>query len=231
MDLRLHMRVIWRFRLVAALGLLLAAGLAFLSVARVDIGKHSVTYRTSEQWISYAHVFVTQSGFPYGSINPNGPNPAALTTDAVLYSQFAVSDPVLKLAFGKTKPPGTIDAAPLLTATTGEPLPIVSIAATAATPALAKELALDEMNGLIRYVKGLQARNEISDADRVQLEVIQYPANASLAKGRSLTLPIVVFLTALLAVVGLCFILENLRPLPAKDGTGPISLPRAENLA
>ncbi len=49
-----------------------------------------------------------------------------------------------------------------------------------------------------------------------------------LLEGRSKTVPIVVFLTVMLAVIGLAFILENLRPRvrPVADVSDPQAAPR-----
>jgi hypothetical protein len=231
MDLRLHLRVLWRFRILVALGILCALAVAFLALMRVDYTTGKVSYRASEQWVSYSRIFVTQRGFPYGAVSTNGQNPSALAANAILYSQLANTDPVLRLAFGPTKPPGTIQAAPVLASqSTSDALPIISIAATAATPARAKNLARLETSGLIRYVQRLQTGAQIAPNNRIQLRVIQQPLVATLFKARSKTLPIVVFLTTLLAFIGLAFVLENLRPLAGKE-FAPVSLPRAENVA
>jgi hypothetical protein len=231
MDLRLHFRVLWRFRILVALGILCALAVAFLALMRVDFATGKVSYRASEQWVSYSRIFVTQRGFPYGAVRTSGQDPASLAANAILYSQLANTDPVLHLAFGPTKPPGTIQAAPVLASQSGsDALPIISIAATAATSTKAKSLARRETSGLIRYVQSLQNGAQIASDNRVQLRVIQQPVLATLLKGRSKTLPIVVFLTTLLAFVGLAFVLENLRPLAGKE-FAPVSLPRAENVA
>ena len=47
MDLRLYSRVIWRFRIVVGLGLLLACALSFLSYAKLSFkgGSPKIGYR------------------------------------------------------------------------------------------------------------------------------------------------------------------------------------------
>jgi hypothetical protein len=232
MRLDLYFRVLWRFKFVVALGMVAALALTFLSVARFDLSTHKVTYRSSEQWTSYARIFVTERGFPYGAVDANGGDPARFAANAILYSQLATSDAVTRLAFAGTKPPGTIQAAPVLaSADSSDALPIVSIAATAASADTAKELARREMEGLIRYVGVEQERAAIPVGNRVVLQVILQPEHAELTKGRSKTLPIVVFLCAMLAVVGLAFVFENLRPLPAFEEQLPVALPPRSNVA
>jgi hypothetical protein len=44
------------------------------------------------------------------------------------------------------------------------------------------------------------------------VQVLSRPKAPVLFEGRSLTVPIVVFMTAMIATLGLAFVLENLRP-------------------
>jgi hypothetical protein len=108
---------------------------------------------------------------------------------------------------------GTIDAAPVLaTSDSTEALPLISIAAISDTPQDSTALAGRAMNSFLTYFKDQQNTNEIPDANRVELQVVNQPGRETLLKDRSKTLPIVVFLTVVLATIALCFVLENLRP-------------------
>jgi hypothetical protein len=57
-----------------------------------------------------------------------------------------------------------------------------------------------------------QAQADIPDKQRVVLQVFSAARNATVVSGRKKTLPIVIFLSVLLATIGLAFVLENLRP-------------------
>ncbi len=61
------------------------------------------------------------------------------------------------------------------------------------------------------------------------LQVIQQPVKVQLLKGRPKTLPVVIFLTILLGVGGLAFVLENVRPrkhpLPTEEILPAAALP------
>jgi hypothetical protein len=233
MDLPLYFRVMWRFRVIVAIGTLVAVVLTFLTLVRVDLKTHSLAYRSSEQWVSYSRIFVTQRGFPYGEVDTGSGNPATLASNAILYSNLATSDPVLELAFGKNPPPATaIQAAPVLaSANSSDALPIVSIAATAATRESAVHIAQLETLGLIRYIRIEQSRASTPEKNRVVLQVIQQPRTATLLKGRSKTLPVVVFLSTMLAVMALAFILENLRPRVRPEAADPVPLPSRSQVA
>src|SRR5947209_5049080 len=68
MDLRLYLRVIWRFRVIVGLGLVLACALSFFSYAKVSFkgGSPKISYRQAQTWQASSLVFLTQKGFPYG---------------------------------------------------------------------------------------------------------------------------------------------------------------------
>ena len=69
MDLRLAWQVIWRFKILVALGLTLATVSAFLSMVSVNLsGSPHFAYKTQPSYESLTTVFVTSHGFPYGSL-------------------------------------------------------------------------------------------------------------------------------------------------------------------
>jgi hypothetical protein len=64
----------------------------------------------------------------------------------------------------------------------------------------------------MQYVKSQQALAAIPNGDRVDLQVLQNATPPILLQPRRKTLPIVIFVAVMTAVVGLAFILENARP-------------------
>lgn len=221
MDLRLYWSVLTRRKRLITAGLVLATLLALATVVRIDRANGSIVYRAQEKWVSYTRVFVTQRGFPYGEVRTRGSSPSALAANALFYSNLATSDPVLQLAFGPLGPRGTVEAAPVLTASIGNSvLPIVSIAGIGPTAHDAKRIAAAEAHGLIEYVARQQQGARIPENNRIVLRVVNQARYAARLQGRSSTLPVVVFLTVLLAVVGVAFALENAtRPGTTAAGT------------
>ena len=61
MDMQLYARVLWRWKLVVVLGLLVAVALTFLSIYRVPSNGH-LSARKHSEYVSYATLFVTQTG-------------------------------------------------------------------------------------------------------------------------------------------------------------------------
>jgi hypothetical protein len=236
MDLSLFLRVAWRFRVLMLLGLCLALALALLSFVNVSFanGRFELQYREAELWTSRATVLVTQEGFPSGrsvldeaipgsvdsrevgevSGSRRFSDPERFTSLAVVYSRLATSDPVkrLMLTAGPIRGEVTARAAtdPLNQALL---LPMVDLEAISDSPPAARELANRSARALIRYIEGEQAANGIAPNKRVVLRVVNQARQATLLVGRSKTPPLVVFFTVMIAVIGLAFVLENLRPL------------------
>ena len=94
----------------------------------------------------------------------------------------------------------------------GTTLPLVAISGTGQTPRDAVLLTIRATNAFKEFLQEQQAGNRIPTENRVLLTVITKADPPTLLKGRSKTLPVVVFVTVLLGVVGLVFMLENLRP-------------------
>ncbi len=214
MDLPVYLRVLWRFRFLVAAGVVLACALSLLSIVRVNpTGSPKLKYRKAPVYVSYSQLFVTQPGFPWGSLRPPASADAGrFTSLAILYSQLATSDAVRQIMLKDGPINGTIQVAPVLDAVNQEPLPLVSIAGFAKSPALAIQLARRETSALLSYIQTQQSSSKISDRDRVLVTLAKQANEAKVFQARKMTVAIVVFLGVLLATCGLAFLLQNLRP-------------------
>jgi hypothetical protein len=241
MDLGLLARVVWRFKHLAAAGFALAVLLAVFSTASVSFpgGKLTLTYRSPIIYTAQARILATQSGFPWGrtvlptspqspvpsSTNPGYADPSRFSTLAAFYAQLVNGDqiqrrvvhPQLKqVLFGAVE----IDRI------NNEALPFVDITAFAPSPVVARRLAEDGTRALQSLVSAQQTKANIPDDQRVLLQVLQHPTNVRVAEPRKKTIPIVVFMTVLIATLGALLALENLRPGAAAIGVTRVS--RAE---
>ena len=231
MDLRLFARVLWRFRLIVAVGFVVAVVLAALSL--VSVGPSGVKYRQTELWSSSTRLGVTQKGFPWGRLfaldpgaGPSTPNsgipvadPNRFNTLAVLYAELASSDPIRRLMLKDGPVLGKIIATPVVVGENRIMLPLVDVRAIATTPEGAVQLALRTATALQTYVGAQQRSNKVPDADRVVLERVVSPTPPEVFQPRSKTMAIVVFLAVMLATSAFAFLLENLRPRPRELGT------------
>lgn len=217
MDLSLYGRVIWRFRWLVALGLIMAVALSVLSVAKVSA--HGLSYRKPEVWQSSTTVLLTQHGFPWGrAVVPPVPNgatggPGWLSGLTELYATFANSDQVraLMLRDGAAKN-WTLTASPVIPSGSSSALPVIALSGLAYTPQGATRATLVGRDAFLQYVKRQQASAAIAKNERVDLQVLQNLTPPVVVQPRKKTLPVVVFLAVISATIGLAFILENARP-------------------
>jgi hypothetical protein len=246
MDLALYARVIWRFRLVVLLGLLLAIVLSTLSFVRVTFkgGAPGLAYRQAEVWQSVERLLITQRGFAEGWTNPPAPGvPSSFLggsrqtfvgTDrfaalALYYEQLANSDSVQRFVHRDRSLRGSIVAQHVLDPASRAPLPVLDIGGFAGTPEDAIRIARRGAEAFRLYLEQQQIRTRIPTSDRVHLSVLNTAKGAQIFSPRKKTLPIVVFLTVMIAAVGLAFILENLRPRMRL--VEPVQLPGKSDVA
>lgn len=231
MDLPLYFRVLWRFRLIVLPGFLVAIALAVLAYGKVSFAHGlKITPRATPVFHIDALLLVTQEGFPWGeSQQPYVAGDAAkgippvpvgdfsrMSGIAMIYSELADSDTVKALARlkpAKTEKLFTSPYAPA-SAPPGTVLPMVALSADAASPARAAALINARIAAFRGYIESQQAKADLSERKRVIVEVLRGgdPKTAIVLSGKKKTLPIVVFLAAMIAVTGLAFMLENMRP-------------------
>jgi hypothetical protein len=227
-DLRLYLRVLWRFRLLVAAGLLIALTLAFFSVMRV--GPDGIEYRQSQLWGANMRLLVTQKGFPEGRLYAQPPSESGEIVDqaaalgipiadpgrfnalAILYAELASSDPVRQLMLRDGPVLGKVVAQAMRDEQSGTPLPLIDLTAVSNTPQGAMGLAVRSAEALDTFITAQQKANDVPATDRVVIETIVRPRGATVFQPRSKTMAIVVFLAVMLATVGLAFLLENMRP-------------------
>ena len=212
----MYLRVLRRFWVIIALGFLLAASLAFLSFVRVsfDHGKPQLAYRLPETWTSTETLLISAKGTPWARIRGQSASETALAGLSSFYATLGNSDPVQR----RLKAMGPVRGAMLAQAVTDPtsnfhtPLPFVKITGSAASPAEAISIASRGGSALIGYVLSEQNGSSIPSRARVHLSVLTDATPAKLFAGRKKTLPIVIFITIMVAAIGLAFVLENLRP-------------------
>lgn len=223
MDLTLFFRVVWRYRLLVAAGLLIAVLAAFMTLVRVDPGgSPPLSLRGEELWGSTTTVFVTQPGFPWGRLPEQAAEGAPAQTPenagrlaglATVYSKLADSDPIRDLMLKSLPEDGwEVKAVPLLDDSgISSPLPLLEIAGIAPTPSSAETTAAAATRALQTYVNDRQVENNIPTSDRVVLQRIKGPEEAEVLAGRSFSVPIVAFLVITMITLALPFLLDNIR--------------------
>lgn len=229
MDVVAILTVLRRFRVPVLAGFALALALALLSYYRISFDRGpSLEHRADETWASYSQLLVTQPGFSWGSTDGRGGvtgDPARqpvdegrLATLATVYSRLVTSDGVR--AIMRADGPrirGVVDASPLTaTRNSDDLLPIVNISALATSRSDSLRLADRAARSLQGYLEQTQRENGIPPNERVQLQTIRQAGLTELVSPRPKTPPIIVFFTVMAATIGLAFLLDNLRPPPAR---------------
>jgi hypothetical protein len=231
MDLPLYFRVLWRFRLLVIPGLVAGVALAVLAYGKVDASHgFKITPRAVPVFHDDALLLITQKGFPWGeSQQPYVPGDQSkglppvpvgdfsrMSGIAMIYSELADSDTVKALTPlkpAKTEKLLTSPYAPA-GAPPGTVLPMVALSAEAATPARTAALLNSRISAFKNYIERQQSNAGLRDKKRVVVQVLRGgdPATAVVISGKKKTLPVVVFLAVMIAVIGLAFMLENMRP-------------------
>jgi hypothetical protein len=216
-DPNLYFRVLSRFKFLVAVGIVLGAALAFLSLARVNASSSPhVVYRQHELWQGYTTLLVSPPGFPWGKSDPSAAaNPANYSTLALVYAKLVTSDAVRRLVVESGPIHGLITATYVSAnpaSSNGTPLPLISVAGTGTSKAAAVKLADRASEAFLRYVKQRADQSGIPQGQRVSVTVLSHSDQPVLLKGRSTTLPIVTFLVVMLATCALVFALERARP-------------------
>jgi hypothetical protein len=228
MNLARHISVLWRFRRVVVLGVVVGAVMAFLAAFHVP----SLERRGVQEWTASSDIFVTQSGFPWGRVTlagqPGAPfadaseeqnatpfaDPARFSELAFLYSNLVLSDVVRNAIPGKPAP-GMIRAE-VVDATGGGHsfLPIIKLTTRGGAPESAVTLNRHTIEALTSYLEKQQREAGTPSNQRVEISLLNAPRDAVLVQGRSLTLSVFAFLLCMVAAIAVAHILENLRPRP-----------------
>ena len=238
MDLRRHLRVLWRFRGVLAAGLVLATTLATLAVYRVELvhGRPHATYRKAQVYGSRSVLYITQRGFAEGRILPPAEQdpleaadaetlrrtlsreqrfaePDRFATLAIIYARL-LSSQKLKALIPSFGPDATLAAAPL---TTGngfqrKTLPLLAVRTRSPSPAAAQRINAEAIAVLKDYIRGHQDAAHVRVQDRVRLTVLNAPSPPVVVEPRPYTLAVVSFLLTMLLAVAIAYAWENLFP-------------------
>jgi hypothetical protein len=245
MDLRRHLNVVWRFRRIVAGGFILAIVVAILAAFHVSAS--GLTWRSDQTFTSTSTLFVTQTGFPWGrvslpsaSLQPDGITGNEGTDDsessgqkrreygaperfsdlAVVYSYIARSDQVRGLVMPRPLP-DQIVITPVTNPSTGANLPLLLMETHATDQATAQKLNQGVISALRKYLEEEQQASDISEDERVRVQVLNPPTAAGVTEGRTYMASVVLFIMVMVATLAIAYLLENLRlNRPAKGGGG-----------
>jgi hypothetical protein len=247
-DFRLFAGVLWRYKYLVAIGFILAVILAVLSVASVGtegiayrkavLWSSTTRIGVTQEGFPWGRLQVPEElGRPsqVGDVPQADPN--RLNTLAALYAELATSDPVRRRLTQEGAIPlceqegateavetsseecGKLTATPVVVGDNRVALPFIDLMAIAPSATGAMDLAQDSADAFRRYIRTRQVANNVPADDRVVVEQLVRPTRAEVARPRSRTMPVVVFLAVMLSTIGLAFLLENMTPSTSKPTT------------
>jgi hypothetical protein len=202
---------------VIFIGLVLAVVLAAYSQYRIGLEGFPPSFepRKAETWQSEASVFLAPSitksidGKVVSVLRFD--DPARFTGLASIYSRLATSDDVRTRIESRGLPFGQFSADPAVEAPSGLriPLPIISLVGSGTSPWAAKVTLTRGLTAFTSYMAEQQEAAGVPKSRRVELRVLNAPGPAVLVEPRKRTLPVVVFLSVMIASIALAFVLEN----------------------
>jgi len=245
MDLRRHLQVVWRFRRIVAGGLVLATAVAIF--ASFHVSTSGLTWRSDQTFTSTSTLFVTQTGFPWGRVTlpsatletegvtgnegtddseTSGQKrreygaPERFSDLAVVYSYIARSDQVRGLVMPRPQP-DQIVITPVTNPSTGANLPLLLMETHATDQVTATNLNKGVISALRKYLEEEQEASDITEDERVRVQVLNPPADAGVTEGRTYMASVVLFIMVMVATLAVVYLLENLRlNRPASGGGG-----------
>lgn len=225
MDLAVYAQIVWKHKRIVVAGVALGVVLAVFSYYRVEAGvPPQLTPRKAEVWQSSASVLLTQ-GKQVVPV-PGVSDPGRLSALAGLYARLAMSDEVLRRMAQAGGAVGSFEAVPSFDRDSDSILPVVVLFGKSSTPERAQAAVASGLAAFLSYVRDEQ--KTVRERNRVKLRVLNSPQPAQLAVPRKKTLPIVVFLSILMAAIASAFILENRARSPLAEGVRPAPLDEPE---
>jgi hypothetical protein len=221
-DLSRHLAVLWRFRVVTAIGVTLAILLAVLAAYKP--GTNGLEKRGNPTYSSASRLLVTQTGFPEGRVVlPSPPLGQAQTPDSVgfadparfmaladLYTKLILSDEVRR-RIPEHPTPAQVDANPIASVSGSPILPIIELNTKAGSPRAARALNVHTVTALQGLLKRRQASNDIPVGERVQISILNAPSPGLLTSSPSHTASILALLLCLIGTIAVTHLLEAIR--------------------
>jgi hypothetical protein len=110
---------------------------------------------------------------------------------------------------------------PVTNPSTGANLPLLLMETHATDQATAQKLNQGVISALRKYLEEEQQASDISEDERVRVQVLNPPTAAGVTEGRTYMASVVLFIMVMVATLAIAYLLENLRlNRPAKGGGG-----------
>lgn len=231
MDFKLFIAVVKRYKRIVIGGTILAVVLSVLSYGMPGLkgGKPTVIPRGSEVFQGQAELLISQAGFPYGrAVDQYTPGSQTSPSEPIgdenymanlssVYAAVANSTSIQQKVAKESgiavcpslQPCATVVAAEVDDISDGVPLPLITVTSSAPTAAAAVKLAATTVSVLESDITQQEASSGTPVSQRIQLQVLKNGSPATLTKGYSKSVPILVLFAVIAASIALAFMLNN----------------------
>ncbi len=222
MDLSKHLAVLWRFRVITAIGVTLAIAFAVLAAYRPT--SNGLEKRGDSTYSSSSRLLVTQAGFPEGRVVLPAPplgeepspdsvgfaDPARFMALADLYTKLILSDEVRR-RIPEHPTAAQVDASPIASVSGAPILPIIELTTTSRSAGAARDLNVHTVTALRGLLKRRQASNDSPVGERVQIGILNAPSRGVLTASPTHTASILALLLCLIGTIAVTHMLEAIR--------------------
>jgi hypothetical protein len=219
MDLPLFWGVVKRYKRLALGGTLVALVLAILAYGTPSLsgGMPTIVPHSAVAYESQAQLLITQGNGVFGRADAQSLSAGAPTFLSSLSPVYAgpANGSAIKGAIRASRIPGTLSASEGVDPNTGDYTPFLNLTTMAPTPQAAERLVKVAINAFESYITRMQGGSSVPESSRVTLAVVKSGDPAVLANGHKITLPVLVFVVVLAALIALMFSMENKDPRTA----------------
>jgi hypothetical protein len=235
MDLPVYLRVLWLYKWLLAVGLILAIVAGF--AAGFSLKDGALESRSEKSYSAAATVLVSSKSNPLFQAEIPGqqltegvtaPTPVDLSQATVVYA-YLVSGSEIRTAveeqLGELSDVEKVTALRRTTQPTGDEqfpgrltLPVLNIIGTAATPSRAEEISVAANKAFQEYVTAQQEAQAVEASNRIQLTTLTENAAIEGENSNPLIPVVITALGVFLIFVALAFVLYNAKLSQEKSG-------------
>ena len=235
MDLPVYLRVLWLYKWLLAVGLILAIVPGFAAGFTIKDG--ALESRSEKTYTAAATVLVSSKSNPLFQAEIPGqqltegvtaPTPVDLSQATVVYAYLVSGSEIrstVEEEVGELSDVEKVTALRRTTQPTGDEqfpgrltLPVLNIIGTAATPARAEEISVAANAAFQQYVTAQQEAQAVEESNRIQLTTLTENAAIEGENSNPLIPVVITALGVFLIFVALAFVLYNVKLSQEKSG-------------
>ena len=217
MDLRQLWAVIWRHRIILALGVVIGLSMATLSLYKVEwsifdpFGRFVMEPRSLTTYETEVNLVVDVPGFGIGRTDTSIGQGAAL---ASIYAYLVTSDVVMEKVKEELADP---DLGASIKGESIKGSPVLRIVVQGNNALHIATVATTSARSLISYLREEQLSNDVPPEKRSIVRILGLPSEPIPLQSRQFEVALILFLASLSAAIALILVLENISQSKARE--------------